>query len=189
VSTQAASALVPPRERMQALLDDPARVSDEQRAVVLAEGDAFALACPGSGKTRVVGLRVAWASVDGSGRRVAATSYTNVAVEEIRRAAAEAGVALGPEHFVGTLHSFLLRYVIYPFGHLEMDCETTPRIVMDTRRGAVDVDEVRVRPAPQAYRSGTSTFVPTAHSQSTSRKRSPWMRKRCCAAALRAQLS
>jgi superfamily I DNA/RNA helicase len=136
--------LVTPRERLRALLDDPDRVSDEQRAVVLTDGNAFALACPGSGKTRVVGLRVAWASVDESGRRVAATSYTNVAVAEIRGAAAEAGVAIGPEHFVGTLHSFLLRYVVYPFGHLEMGCDETPRIVMDTRRGAVAIDEVRV---------------------------------------------
>ena len=136
--------LLTARERVQALLDDPERVSAEQRAVVLADRDVFALACPGSGKTRTVGLRLAWACVDGLGRRAAATSYTNIAVEEMQRAAAEAGVAIGPEHFVGTLHSFLLRYVVYPFGHLEMGCQGCPRIVMDTRRSAVDVDEVRV---------------------------------------------
>jgi superfamily I DNA/RNA helicase len=133
-----------PRERVLALLGDEDEVSAEQSAVVLHQHDAFALACPGSGKTRTVGLRVAWATVDGSGRRVAATSYTNVAVEEMRRAAAEAGVVIGGEHFVGTLHSFLLRYVVYPFGHLEMGCEQAPRIVMDTRRTAVVIDEVRV---------------------------------------------
>jgi DNA helicase II / ATP-dependent DNA helicase PcrA len=142
ISTKAV--LVEPRERVQALLDDEQRVSREKRAVVLADGDTFALACPGSGKTRVVGLRVAWASVDGAGRRIAATSYTNIAVEEIRRAAGEAGVAVGPEHFVGTLHSFLLRYVVYPFGHLEMGCDVSPRIVMETRQRAVEIDEVRV---------------------------------------------
>lgn len=111
---------------------------------MLADGDAFAMACPGSGKTRTVGLRLAWASVDGSGRRLAATSYTNVAVEEMRRAAVEAGVSIGPEHFVGTLHSFLLRYIVYPFGHLEMGCEGRPNIVMDTVRSAIEIEEVRV---------------------------------------------
>jgi DNA helicase II / ATP-dependent DNA helicase PcrA len=51
---------------------------------------------------------------------------------------------LGAEHFVGTLHSFLLRYVVYPFGHLEMGSSSIPRVVMDTRRAAVEIEEVRV---------------------------------------------
>jgi DNA helicase II / ATP-dependent DNA helicase PcrA len=131
-------------ERVLSLLNDESRVSTQQRAVVTADRDFFALACPGSGKTRVTGLRLAWASVDGSLRRLSATSYTNIAVAEIRRSAEEAGVPPSGEHYVGTLHSFLLRYVVYPFGHLEMGCSTLPRVVMEGRQSAVTIDEVRV---------------------------------------------
>jgi hypothetical protein len=71
VSAAPAAAPAALRERVLTLLDDEDRVSVEQRAVVMAERDIFALACPGSGKTRTVGLRLAWASVDGSSRRIA----------------------------------------------------------------------------------------------------------------------
>jgi len=59
----------PPTARAQvaALLDDEARVTAAQRAVVLHEGNFLLEACPGSGKTRTIGLRVARISVDGSG--------------------------------------------------------------------------------------------------------------------------
>jgi DNA helicase-2/ATP-dependent DNA helicase PcrA len=94
-----------------------AALTDEQRLAVEHPGNFSLLARPGSGKTRVVGLRLARAAVTRH-RRVALASYTNVAVEEVHVVAANAGVVLSPAHYVGTLHGLLLDYVVKPHGHL-----------------------------------------------------------------------
>lgn len=85
---------------------------------------------PGSGKTRSAGIRVARLAEDGL--RVAACSYTNVGVEQIRRVLSyDLRRPLDGRHFTGTLHSFLLRYVLYPFGHLVTGSTGSPRLVSD----------------------------------------------------------
>lgn len=91
-------------------------LTDDQRAIAQAEGDFLLIACPGSGKTRSAAARVGALARDG--RKVAICSYTNVGAERIGSVVQEMGIPLGPEHFLGTLHSFLLHYVVYPFGHL-----------------------------------------------------------------------
>ena len=46
---------------------------------------------------------------------MAATSYTNVGVDELRDVITdEIGSPGGPEHFVGTLHNLLLTFVFHP---------------------------------------------------------------------------
>jgi hypothetical protein len=120
------------RARVAAFLDDEEQVTTAQRAAVLHAGNFLLEACPGSGKTRTIGLRAAWISVEGAGRTVAAASYTNVAVDEIRRAAATAGAPIAKPHFVGTLHGFFLRFVFYPFGRLVMGCIGPPRLQQET---------------------------------------------------------
>jgi hypothetical protein len=53
------------------------------------------------------------------GVKVAVCSYTNVGAERIGTVIArDLGVHLGAQHFLGTIHSYLLRYVVYPFAHL-----------------------------------------------------------------------
>jgi DNA helicase-2/ATP-dependent DNA helicase PcrA len=90
----------------------------QQREVVDAAGDFLLLACPGSGKTRSAAERVARLSAS-PGTRVAVCSYTNVGAERLGSVLAqELGVTLNERHFVGTIHAFLLRYVVYPFAHL-----------------------------------------------------------------------
>jgi DNA helicase-2/ATP-dependent DNA helicase PcrA len=74
-------------------------------------------AAPGSGKTRVfveeLGRRIAgWGNRAGG---IAALSFTNVAQGEIAR---RLGGHPTHPHFVGTLDSFLWRFVVRPFGHL-----------------------------------------------------------------------
>jgi len=128
---------IPSIARQQAVLDyvaDPAHVSNAQRDAVVHEGNFFLNACPGSGKTRTVGVRIArWAGVVdpelGRPRRVAATSYTNTAVREILNAADQAGFPVSGPHFVGTLHRWLSRYVVRPLGSRVLGCEGAPRIV------------------------------------------------------------
>jgi DNA helicase II / ATP-dependent DNA helicase PcrA len=115
---------------MADLLREPGLLTAHQLPAVHAERDVFLTACPGSGKTKAGGVRVARLADDGFW--VAACSYTNVGVEQIRRVLAhDLGITLGPRHFIGTLHAFLLRYVLDPFGHLVTGSATAPRLVAD----------------------------------------------------------
>jgi DNA helicase II / ATP-dependent DNA helicase PcrA len=103
-------------------------VSGHQLPAVLIERDLHLAACPGSGKTRTAAVRVARLAEDGI--RVAMCSYTNTGVDELRQTLAhEVGHTLGPQHFCGTLHQFLLRYVLHPFGQLVLGCTGSPRIL------------------------------------------------------------
>jgi superfamily I DNA/RNA helicase len=89
-------------------------LTSAQQEVVDADGDFLLLACPGSGKTRSAAARVA--RLTGTpGVKVAACSYTNIGADRI---GAMLGAPLAPEHFLGTVHGFLLRYVVNPFAHL-----------------------------------------------------------------------
>lgn len=130
------------REVLATRLADDTQVSPQQRAAVEASGNFLLVACPGSGKTRTAGLRAAWWGLDDPERTVAVTSYTNVAVAEIRASAAASGLVLGEPHFCGTLHSLLLRFVFYPFGHLIMNCNQTPQVVPDGQPLPVEVNDV-----------------------------------------------
>lgn len=92
------------------------KLTDDQEGVAHAEGNFLLIACPGSGKTRSAAARVG--VLTDAGQRVAICSYTNVGADRIGAVIQEMGITLGPESFLGTLHSYLLRYVVYPFGHL-----------------------------------------------------------------------
>ncbi|MBU8900776.1 UvrD-helicase domain-containing protein [Corallococcus sp. M34] len=74
-------------------------------------------AAPGSGKTRlfVEVLRRHLSAWGQRGSGVAALSFTNVAQQEI---ADRLGGTSSPPHFVGTLDSFFLRFVVRPFASL-----------------------------------------------------------------------
>ncbi|MFB2582355.1 UvrD-helicase domain-containing protein [Herbiconiux sp. P15] len=92
-------------------------LSVEQQAVASAGTNIFLRACPGSGKTRTVAARVALET--DSGRKVALLSYTRTGAKEISAAVArQHGTLLSGDHFVGTIHSFLQKFVLHPFGHL-----------------------------------------------------------------------
>jgi superfamily I DNA/RNA helicase len=106
-------------EQVDRLIEDPNLVSAQQRAAITAHGNLFLLSRPGSGKTRTVGIRLARLASRSPAVRVAATSYTNIAVAQINDTVRDWGVVLGPQHYTGTIHEFLLRHVLYPFGHLD----------------------------------------------------------------------
>jgi superfamily I DNA/RNA helicase len=140
-----AEPLLSPRDRLRRLLDDPDVVTDEQRAAVLEEANLLLFACPGSGKTRTMGLRAAWHAVSSPARATAATTYTNVAVGELAAAAAWAGASFREPHYVGTLHGFLLRYVLYPFVQLYDTIDARIKVVTDTGDWPADAGDIRYR--------------------------------------------
>lgn len=92
--------------------------TEEQAAVLKSDAGVTAVrASPGSGKTRVfveaLNQRLtSWAERHAG---VAALSFTNVAQQEIAK---RLGGHPFPPHFVGTLDSFMLRFVVRPFAHL-----------------------------------------------------------------------
>lgn len=106
------------------------KLTAQQEAVVAAEGNLLLLACPGSGKTRSAAERVAHL-VATPGVKVAVCSYTNVGADRLAQTLRDGlRVVLGAEHFVGTIHGFLIRYVLAPFAHL-FRCVAHPVIRTD----------------------------------------------------------
>lgn len=92
-------------------------LTHDQQAVVERAGNILLIACPGSGKTRTAAHRVARLSREGG--RVAACSYTNVGANRIQTMLdRDLRIVLGPRSHSSTLHGFLQRFVLYPFGHL-----------------------------------------------------------------------
>lgn len=122
-------------------VDNPFIITREQAAAIKHDGDCFLSACPGAGKTRTVGLRLAYHAAFHPDISVAAASHTNTAIEAIQTAAREL-TPLPAHYWVGTLHAFLLRYVVYPFGHLYMGCTEVPQVAGEERDWPDDIPDV-----------------------------------------------
>lgn len=129
------------QRRVDERLCDRTMITDEQAAAASCDGNFFLSACPGSGKTYTVGIRLAYHAAFHRDISVAALSHTNTAVGAIQAAAQEL-VSLPQHYFVGTLHAFLLRYVVNPFGHLYMECDDVPEVAGDERDWPADIPDV-----------------------------------------------
>jgi len=83
--------------------------------------NVFLSACPGSGKTEVVGLKAAYEIRQWEQRfyGIAVLTFTNNATDVIRdRITQFIGInAIGFPHYVGTIDSWLHRYIAHPFAH------------------------------------------------------------------------
>ena len=122
-------------------VQDPGTTTGEQAAAVKCDGDFFLSACPGAGKTHTVGLRLAYHAAFHPDVSIAAVSHTNTAIHAIQAAARQ--LTFLPDHYwIDTLHAFLLRYVVYPFGHLYMRCSEVPRIIGERRDWPEDIPDV-----------------------------------------------
>jgi DNA helicase II / ATP-dependent DNA helicase PcrA len=92
-------------------------LTKRQQDIVDAPGNFLLLACPGSGKTRAAAHRVARLMGEPS-TKVAVCSYTNVGANRLgAMLTRDLGTVLPQQHFLGTIHGFLLRYVVYPYAH------------------------------------------------------------------------
>ena len=110
-------------------------LSDRQREIVFDKSGKFVVrACPGSGKTYCVVARLArlilnWKK-DYQG--IAALSFTNVAWQEIEKkytGEIHIGGKISFPHFLGTIDSFINRYIFLPHGHLVLKCTGRPTLV------------------------------------------------------------
>lgn len=109
-------------------------LSENQREIVFDKSGKFVVrACPGSGKTYCVGARLArliesWKT---NHEGIAVVSFTNVAWQEIEKKCCEkfdTGKIKYP-HFLGTIDSFINKYIFLPFGHLVLGCDCRPILV------------------------------------------------------------
>lgn len=90
-------------------------------------------ACPGSGKTFTISKKLYDLVQDweNSYSGIAALSFTNVATEEIKTNYKEYNKNEGISfpHYIGTIDSFLNKYIFLPYGHLVMKCKNRPILV------------------------------------------------------------
>jgi len=106
-----------------------------QREIVFNKSGKFVVrACPGSGKTYCVSARLArlikeWESAYTG---IATLSFTNVAWQEIGKKHHEDfqnKSSISSPHFLGTIDSFINKYIFLPHGHLILKCKRRPVLV------------------------------------------------------------
>lgn len=88
-----------------------------QQAAISEDGNALVIACPGSGKTRVLTLKIAKELEHLKHRtsRIAALTFTNRAADEIDKRVSDLGID-DTKLWSGTIHSFCLQWIIRPYG-------------------------------------------------------------------------
>lgn len=90
------------------------QLTEAQQALVDSEDSLFAAACPGAGKTRAMVARFLKRTAEEGRRGVALISFTNAAVDEVRRRCGSQAEALRVPHFVGTFDTFIHRFIVTP---------------------------------------------------------------------------
>jgi DNA helicase II / ATP-dependent DNA helicase PcrA len=104
------------------------RLSDEQQGLVdHADGHLFAEACPGAGKTHAIVARYLHRTEEEPRKGIALLSFTNAAIDEVKRRCGDRPDALKAPHFVGTFDGFINRFISRPLYVRYYD--KTPRFI------------------------------------------------------------
>lgn len=109
------------------------KLTEKQKDIKNQDGIFVVKACAGSGKTIAVAARFKnlYKSWKYTNRGIAVLSFTNVAWKEIEKflftefRIEEKASNIYP-HFLGSIDSFINRYLFLPFGHIIMNCEDRP---------------------------------------------------------------
>ncbi|KYG67868.1 hypothetical protein AZI87_00910 [Bdellovibrio bacteriovorus] len=110
------------------------KLSDKQREIVLNGAGLFVVrAAAGSGKTYTVAAKISHIldSWKEKGKGIAIISFTNTAWLEIASTLkSDFGISdLGYPHFLGTIDSFINKFIFLPFGNKVMNCQGRPKLV------------------------------------------------------------
>jgi DNA helicase II / ATP-dependent DNA helicase PcrA len=110
-------------------------LSDLQKKIVFEKsGKSVIRACPGSGKTYSISAKFAYLISEWKNKTsgIATISFTNTAWKEIENKLVNDFGITTPvmyPHFLGTIDSFINKFIFLPFGHLIMGCEKRPTLV------------------------------------------------------------
>jgi ATP-dependent DNA helicase UvrD/PcrA len=125
------------------------KLTDKQRQAVKLDVNTLLVACPGSGKTRVILAKLLRTieEVRGTARRIACIAYTNAAVDEID-SRLRIYARQDDENFcdVSTIHTFCLQNILKNF-HWRLDCYSSDVRVLgpDQLKYKEFVDETSVK--------------------------------------------
>jgi len=128
--------------------------TETQKEIIYRKKGLFTVrACPGSGKTFTVAARLnrlllGWGAKH---QGIATISFTNVAWEEIQEyLVKEFGhpQVISYPHFLGTIDSFINRYIFLPFGYLLMECDSRPNLIGPPHNDYEPVGNKGIRPWP-----------------------------------------
>jgi DNA helicase II / ATP-dependent DNA helicase PcrA len=93
---------------------------EKQLEAFQSKGNTVVIAGPGSGKTRILSVKIAQLLRDEiiAPRGIACLTYTRMMAKELRMRLNSLGVLDRPNIFVGTVHGFCLDHVINPFAEV-----------------------------------------------------------------------
>ncbi|WP_406652133.1 UvrD-helicase domain-containing protein [Bacillus cereus] len=120
-------------------------LNDFQQAAIDEEQNALVIACPGSGKTRVLTLKIA-KELEKLGKRtdrIAALTFTNRAADEIDKRVNEMGIDIS-KLWTGTIHSFCLQWIIKSYGVY----------LPELQKGFSIVDEFKAQNLKDSFKEG-----------------------------------
>lgn len=125
---------------MTALQDaiEELRSNPQQSQALDVEGDCVVLAPPGSGKTKLLTVRMVRDLRDSirEPHGAACITYTNAAAGELTRRVSELGVPRRSNLFVGTVHAFAIRAILRPYAVLAGCPEALAPIATDAQSNA-----------------------------------------------------
>lgn len=103
------------------------KMTEEQKSFIEhKEGNLFVTAVPGAGKTECVAQRFIEHSAHADQQGIAVLTFTHAAASEIQQRIAKQGVNYFGAHYVGTIDSFIRKFLIVPF--FEAEYKQTPDI-------------------------------------------------------------
>lgn len=91
-------------------------LNSDQRTAIETKGNILLIACPGSGKTRVLSEKIALElnDINSKHQYIIGLTFTNRAAEEIERRIDKLGVPTS-QLWIGTIHSFCLQWILNPY--------------------------------------------------------------------------
>ncbi|MBY6052778.1 UvrD-helicase domain-containing protein [Cytobacillus firmus] len=126
-------------------------LNPNQLDAVTTDKNALVIACPGSGKTRVLTRKIAYEleRLESKKKFIIALTYTNRAAEEIQRRLDELGIPQ-EQLWAGTIHSFCYQWIIKPYSAYEPALVHGFSIIDDNKKRKI-LSEIKKKHSVPSY--------------------------------------